>query len=77
MKACFRFHSPRCENHPRGKFSVHTDRQAVSFCLSIVSCTRKVGGVKAGYVQGGVTPIDSIVTAATAGQSFDRLFSAV
>ena len=28
-------------------------------------------------LQGGVTPIDSIVTAATAGQSFDRLFSAV
>ena len=27
--------------------------------------------------QGGVTPIDSIVTAATAGQSFDRLSSAV
>ena len=27
--------------------------------------------------QGGVTPIDSIVTAATVGQSFDRLFSAV
>ena len=27
--------------------------------------------------QGGVTPIESIVTAATAGQSFDRLFSAV
>lgn len=39
-----------CENHPWGKFTVHTDRQAVSFCLSIVSCTRKVGGVKAGYV---------------------------
>ena len=27
--------------------------------------------------QGGVTPIDSILTAATAGQNFDRLFSAV
>jgi len=27
--------------------------------------------------QGGVTPIDSIVTAATVGQNFDRLFSAV
>ena len=27
--------------------------------------------------QGGVTPIDSIVTAATVGQSFDRLFLAV
>ena len=28
-------------------------------------------------IQGGVTPMDSIVTAATAGQNFDRLFSAV
>ena len=27
--------------------------------------------------QGGVTPMNSIVTAATAGQNFDRLFSAV
>ena len=26
--------------------------------------------------QGGVTPIDSIVTAVTAGQNFDKLFSA-
>ena len=29
------------------------------------------------HTQGGVTPIDSIVTAATADQNFDRLFSAV
>ena len=29
------------------------------------------------YIQGGVTPIDSIVTAATTGQNFDRLSSAV
>jgi len=28
-------------------------------------------------LQGGVTPIDSMVTAATAGQNFDRLFLAV
>ena len=28
-------------------------------------------------IQGGIAPIDSIVTAATAGQYFDRLFSAV
>ena len=30
--------------------------------------------VYVGVLQGGVTPIDTIVTAATAGQSFDRCF---
>ena len=29
---------------------------------------------KYNFLQGGVTPIDTIVTAATAGQSFDRCF---
>jgi len=33
--------------------------------------------MKVAKCQGGVTPIDSIVTAATVGQNFDRLFSAV
>ena len=33
---------------------MYTDRQAVSFCLSIVSCTRKVGGVEGGGCESSV-----------------------
>ena len=42
-----------------------------SFSCSIRSSERSCG-----VDQGGVTPIDSIVTAATAGQNFDHLFLA-
>ena len=49
----------------------------VSVLLPLHTLVTTMCGVASKTYQGGVTPIDSIVTAATAGQSFDRFFSAV
>ena len=46
-------------------------------CLSMLCPTTPPSPLVRAEEQGGVTPIDSIVTAATAGESFDRLSSAV
>ena len=47
------------------------------FGLSVIGLTTVVSSHDRIYNKGGGTPIESIVTTATAGQNLDRLFSAV
>ena len=49
----------------------------VSLALLSGNFVVQSAGMLQSIQQGGVTPIDSIVTAATTGRSFDRLSSAV